>query len=129
MVASCVVRVALQHQFVNLVLVNCESQFVLFVENLHDHLVGGFLAVLVEEHKALLGFLEGATFVPSVRDHVLAKSHVNTVASWEIQISSSHFVVDLALGQSIEPKVVEDVFEMGDRNHAGFFSVVERESL
>jgi hypothetical protein len=129
MVASRVVGVALQHQFVNLVLVDCESQFVLFVENLHDHLVGGFLAVLVEEHKALLGFLEVATFVPSVRDHVLAKGHVHTVASWKVQISPSHFVVDLSLGQSVEAEVVEYVFEMCNRDHASLFSVVESKSL
>lgn len=113
----------------NLVLVDCESEFVLFVKNLHDHLVGCFLAVLVEEHKALLGFLKVATFVPSVRNNVLAKRHVYTVASGEVQISSSHFVVDLALGQSVEAEVVENVFEMGDRNYTRLFSVIERERL
>ena len=125
-----VIRVHLLHEVFHIIVGKIARD--IFSQDCFDFLKAHHVTLfLIENFEAFFSLVfASALGSPSVCDNVLAEAKVDAVAlRHEFSVALDKVGIDFTLAQSVEAKVVEDVTEMGDRNVAGLFFVVEVEGL
>ena len=123
-----VVGVNLSHEVFDFVLT--DSGDVLAQHELNLLEANSVTVLLIEHAEALFGFfLSSLAGDPSVGDDMLNEGEVDTVTLLKFAVALDEVSVAFTLGETVEAKVVQDVTEVGDGDHACLILVVEVESF
>ena len=123
-----VVGVNLSHEVFDFVLT--DSGDVLAQHELNLLEANSVTVLLIEHAEALFGFfLSSLAGDPSVGDDMLNEGEVDTVTLLKFGVALDEVSVAFTLGETVEAKVVQDVTEVWDGDHACLILVVEVESF